>query len=785
VPDRNMYATTNLSVGRRPLRIGFLVRAGNVEHVVKAAGINTLLAGGIFNPLIPVPTRSDMAERLIDHFNVDVLTVIDRDQELETFRGKYPFLSIPFRVDGELFMEDWETRKNVPVCLDLLNIIDNAWETEFKHKPEDYQSNCSLLRWNETDEARNLFAVSFGFFPSSFNLRDDFEGTFLRGLRAKEISLQQEAPIEPAVSRSIYPLRSTALQMSGYSGSYLMTEISNGNGIYVGDANSFDDLVAFWNLRAAGLRVEFLPQNFPQRFEQFIDAHLQQLDKYQSQPSHAEDWITVHYGAGESNSLEEKIRLINEKHGPAEDSIKPFLTKKRLLLYHYDDWTWHERNLKPATFYFDKSQALANVEKRYERYAVTINLQEKPIVRGRRRAFEKQHLVASVQTLGELAYEEHTLSVPYIKQLNDFYGREIAFDPWKVRVEERGLGVIIDAADNHVSLFPIHQEKLLRTVLAHAGIQAELSQAGLITKRVIERLGGLENGRVFKIRGVRQLIHELKADDYVSKGEATHKIWADGQFKSHEDLYSQTSTDGIFETLLKKEIFRAGLELICDHCKLRNWLSLKDIDDIWTCTYCGHASQTSLQLKDRGDWRFRKSGLFAKDNNQEGAIPVILTLIQFLQVLRIRKLIYTPPLNLKTSSISCETDFCIMQYEGWPGIEIGIGECKSEKGKITRDDVENLSAVRENLIAKGFHCYLIFSKTADSFGPDEIGYFSELKKRKIPYILLLNKELEPYRLYDRYTEGQLPTKYTSSLQEMARNSARTYTPDDEENISGS
>jgi hypothetical protein len=221
-----MYSTINLSVGRRPLRIGFLVRAGNVEHVVKAAGINTLLAGGILNPLIPVSTQSDMAERLIDHFNVDVLTVVDQDQELETFRGKYPFLSIPFRVDGELFMEDWETRKNVPVCLDSLNIIDNIWETEFKHKTEDFQSNCSLLRWQETDEARNLFAVSFGFFPSSLNLKDDFEGTFLRELRAKEVSLQQEAPIEPAISTSIYPLRSTSLEMRGYGGSYLSAEAS-------------------------------------------------------------------------------------------------------------------------------------------------------------------------------------------------------------------------------------------------------------------------------------------------------------------------------------------------------------------------------------------------------------------------------------------------------------------------------------------------------------------------------------------------------------------------------
>lgn len=134
--------------------------------------------------------------------------------------------------------------------------------------------------------------------------------------------------------------------------------------------------------------------------------------------------------------------------------------------------------------------------------------------------------------------------------------------------------------------------------------------------------------------------------------------------------------------------------------------------------------------------------------------------------------------------MTCETDFCIMQHGTWRGVEIGIGECKSEKGRITRDDVENLVAVRENLAAKEFRCYIIFAKTADEFEPEEIEYFRGLKERKIPYILLLNKELEPRRPYDRYTDAQLPRKHALSLEDMARNSARIYTPDEEEEAGG-
>jgi len=512
-------------------------------------------------------------------------------------------------------------------------------------------------------------------------------------------------------------------------------------------------------------------------FEQFISDHLNRLDKYESRNSHIEPWITVHYRPERSNDVEEKLRHIHEKHEKVTETIKRFTTTKRLLPYDYNDWTWHERNLKPTEFYFNKTQALANVEERYQRIQVTIGLEDKPFEIGRGRQVEKQHLAVSVQTFGEFAYEQHTLRLPLIRELAEFYGMQISFDPWKVRVQDDGIGVIVAAEDNHVALFPVGHDILLKKVLAFAGISAEISQPGLIAKRVIEQIGGLENAWIFKIRGVRELIHSLKADEWQTKGDATKAIWADGQFKSHEDLFWRMNADKIWERLLKYEMFRAGLELICDHCKLKNWLSLKAIDDAWYCAYCGHSNQTSLQLKDRGDWKFRKSGLFAKDNNQEGAIPVILSLLQFAKALKFHAVIHTPSLNLKTDSILCETDLCILQYGGWLGIEIGIGECKSEQGKITQGDVEHLVAIREKLIAKGLNCYLIFSKTANDFSSDELELFRGLKQRRIPVILLLNKELEANEPYGKYTDSQLPSKLVASLEEMARNSTLIYLPD--------
>ena len=48
-------------------------------------------------------------------------------------------------------------------------------------------------------------------------------------------------------------------------------------------------------------------------------------------------------------------------------------------------------------------------------------------------------------------------------------------------------------------------------------------------------------------------------------------------------------------------------------------------------------------------WKFRKGGLFAKDNNQEGAIPVIISLLTFNRIFHRHNLIYSTSLNLQNS----------------------------------------------------------------------------------------------------------------------------------------
>src|SRR5258708_9612701 len=107
-----------------------------------------------------------------------------------------------------------------------------------------------------------------------------------------------------------------------------------------------------------------------------------------------------------------------------------------------------------------------------------------------------------------------------------------------------------------------------------------------------------------------RILWPQKHDEPAHSRDATNAIWNGGQFREHERLYieprdtERLDTGATFDFLLENEVFRAGLGLKCDNCGLASWLSLRQLDD-------------------RGELRFRKSGLLANDNNQEGAIPVL------------------------------------------------------------------------------------------------------------------------------------------------------------------
>ena len=79
----------------RTLRIGFCVRNGNIDDIVNASKLNTLLWGGVFNPIIPVGASDGLDHKLVKLFQVDMLLPIVETEEIRAFIEKYKCWYIP------------------------------------------------------------------------------------------------------------------------------------------------------------------------------------------------------------------------------------------------------------------------------------------------------------------------------------------------------------------------------------------------------------------------------------------------------------------------------------------------------------------------------------------------------------------------------------------------------------------------------------------------------------------------------------------------------------------
>lgn len=777
-------ATINLSVKYRPLRIGFLVRDGNVEDVVKAAGLNSFLWGGVHNPIIPVSADGTFARRLIDYFNIDVLFAVAHSPEIDKLIGEHPFLrSRHFHEVDSLTHEDWPSKKHQLAYLDSLNLVDLYWERDFKNSKDSSKSNCTFIRWQSGDPLARLFAIQYGHYPDGYNLLHNFEKGFVVGLRAKEIEIPNGAEVESICATGITPIVLTGGELVGYGGGW-----HSEDGVYFGDQDNFDDLVCFWNLRAAGSDLQFVPAAHAERFTKLVTAHLGRLSNRPTRNPNLEAWdsICVHFQPGHETQ--------------AQEFVKRYQTKKRMTLSRLHDVRRYGFGGRAATYHFDWDKALATVEESFGKPVVTLSLPSKKFLtesqRDRRLEVDSQGLAVSLDFYTESSHPGHTLKPPYIRSLNEFYSREMAGDPWALRIEREGIALITDAGDHSVTLYPLGHQALVERIFELAGIKAKLSQPGLLASQIIQNMrefSPLEACRVFKIRGVRKLLTDVSAADLIGWTEALQTIGSQS-FTKFKKLFIESrkkpelSPADVITFLLKKQILRPHLRLWervsrrrtvfrCVQCGLESKIRMQCFEGKWQCPFCGKEIYLpefiDSKFRKKTMWTLKKAGLFSKDNNQEGAIPVILSLLSLLRRFDFGRFLYSTSLDLALDA-KCETDLCVVQYRRGDEIEIGIGECKSDKGHITPQDIVNLKAVREKLDAANLSCYMIFAKTSESFYEDEIALFRQLKADGVRFILFTNRELEPYDQYLEPGNEHLPVRHPFTLADMARNSDFVY-----------
>ena len=751
--------TTMVYMKKRPVKIGFLIEEGNIDNLVEIAGINTLLWGGIHNPIIPINNSERLSKNIIKTFDVDTISSEKNNKKNNDFIKNRDYFKIGFESDS-VFLDQSET---IYKYVDIRHLIHYIWDNILKNKSND-KSDYYIVNWDKADPLNKLFSIDFGYLDNK--ILGNIKEIYLDYLSAKEININCGEVLCEDLEMPFNPILLTAkgLQMTYWYKPYNLS-------FYIGNEDSFDDLLNYWNIRACGCNIMFLPKNHLERYKNIILKRIKRLDEPITEISGIYKEIDIYYRYGKEDEIKKLLNDID--------------VKQELIYIKCDNETWSGLKLKPAKYYFSEEETLGTIEKKYDNLDISIHFNEKLFKKTRNISRSQKYVVSIDAHLNDIDFPDHTINVPNIPQLNKYYTKNISDSIDDIRGKGKAIDIITELASDFLTLNPIKKYGLIKEIFRYIGVEAKYSQAGIITKNIIENFGGIQSCGVFKIRGVRELLNSLNKEKFATSGYVIKNISLEGQFKEYEDLFiepresSKLTEKDVFNFLLRKRVLMPGVELSCEKCKLKSWYSIDESKEFWKCNYCDSINQLILQLKTKAHLklRYRKSGLFSKDNNQEGAIPVILTLIQFNTMLRSSKnFIYTTSLNLNDNLLNCEVDFCLLNIDRFDGeIEIGISECKSGGGNINIKNIKDMKLIRDKFQEKNINCYFIFSKTSDQFTFNERKLFEEdLYKKDVPFILFTNKELEPFQIYDKYPKTKIFKKHVFSLKDMAQNTSTIF-----------
>ncbi len=763
--------TLRVDVCYRPLRIGWAIRAGDFDAYRRAICYSSALWGGRFNPIIVVD-RDEEASRLIDLFRVDVIVPIGESSEIQDFPKKYLHLINPFFKDPVFRKESEHFPPSVNV-LDVQNAL-----THLRDKPEWKQlmdKGVHLFSWQSDDPLADILLAQLGDYPTVDEVGTDYRRLLLNASEGTESVLDSASPVpidvieHPGISYlSRYGLSRHYSPGSGWSAP----------GFFVGRAEDLGDLVCYWNLRACDIPLWFIDPKHLGRYAVLIPAWEKAMRKLV---------------AGYRHEWDRKIAVWTQIED-LDDVCEPF-GKTELLRCYVSDGIWDGRNVLAPMMHFGYASALGVMGGDGGKPKVTFALPEKPFSGNIR--FSQQHLVASVSFIGGLyGDEQHTFHAPYIPELNEFYARTMHFQYDRLRIEPERIGLVIDAADHDSFLYALPVGALTERIFEMAGYEARLSSAGLITRQLIARLGGIHGTRVFKIPGVRRLLKTYGPGRSFTKRTALQIIGSkdlgrpDVTFDGFEDMYIEARPrgeklrqDAVFGYLVEKGLFRIGAELTCPSCRMSSWTSLDTLKQRVVCDLCGHEHEVSRQLTDSNEWYFRRSGVLGAEKNAQGAVPVSLVLDYLDEEFGtgLRDGMYSPSLDLKPkegcAGTPCEVDFVRIIPRAYPRKTVVIlAECK-DQGPITAQGIANLKALADALPRKRFKTFVVLSQLAP-FSSEVIEQAKPLNdKYRRRAILLSARELEldrTHRLTKRKVE---PFVGGSTPEDMADTTAQIYFAD--------
>jgi hypothetical protein len=605
-------ASGTITIRVRPLRVGFLVDPADRTGLYRAIEVNSFFWGGSYNPIIPAyrrtpakwephqirhsPHPTEIVEGYLAGFDPDLVVPIGTCANRSFQFGNRDIVSVDELV-GTLI-----NSASPMYGIGLIDILNDFVEKKLKYKRnDDFQ-----LIFLELPRAYRLFLASvFGVLPNVVQQIIDKHFLTHPSISKRQITLNQYLDVLRSPNSFPRRLSSWALQDPPLRNPTL----------FVCDATSTQDIIDYWNMRAAGFWVIPIP----------IQAANTPTVKI-----FAADFIESNYRPYRHNPEMFSHTTIQKSRSLSEDVVKRFCESlsivksqgnahpKYLLRWWYprlwDAWARDNASGEDIAFPFayEEELRISEGEEKVELRSKDPKLDVNSEYSGKPKFANEFgfRFFTSKEPMAEVFPEGSRELSSAIGRVGYFNWRFSKFGPVFLAHNYRDL-IFLD--------LPM-SEAVMTEWLRERGWKVSLSGPGRMAKQLLKQLGGIHSISQLGHRGVVELLGELENEAGMPRQAVIAKL--NKVIQSDRLFYD---AERFLEGLLSANALRLGAKIQCPVCTRYNWYQLNVLDYELRCRYCLSDFLPPLKSPKDIQWTYRAHGPFAGSVAQ-GAFTVLLTL---------------------------------------------------------------------------------------------------------------------------------------------------------------
>ncbi|WP_172379772.1 hypothetical protein [Vibrio sp. Vb339] len=611
--------TINIKTKLRPIRFGFLVRPNDGKSIAEIFKVNTCLWGGMYNPIIPVFSRTpkwwsdgasrkekprESLNRYLDFFEPDVLVECEEGLAAKSGYKEDRIISLEQLLIDQDGQQGWKSFGQ-----DVYDLYQHLYDTEYKYHHR-IPRDIALIKGDSV--ALDMMASClFGGFTSRDNY-SYYEKVF------KDIFSPQELDLDAEVLKTYFnkvtlsPLDIANAQINCYPNHH------KDPAIFVFDFTKPYDLLDYWNLRAVYPNsIVPVPKQWIEKLSDFCKQFI--LRNYRPLPGNRHGVMirpTVMFA-----------RSINQDE--AEGLFRAYISvdkKEANCIQHWypsfdaKQYKGVVREQKPVLVVKerDSEQLISESEKITKTDALL------PDFVDRHGGGQKWANIVQIRNWGKEAVNTvFPIDFRNPKFPSPYMGGDIVLATTEglVLIPRSSMGknyLEIDSCSDAIS-------KWLRTL----DISSVQSDAGRSTHQIIDTMGGFGGVRALANKKVVEELNKIA----MKPASKTENVNA---FKNKMSIVSgnQRRANNSFQKLVDCGAVEIGAEVKCTHCGHPNWFDLRKLDYFLQCNLCMKSFEfPKLDTKNKLAWAYRLIGPFALPNYAKGGYSAALSLRFFSEVI--------------------------------------------------------------------------------------------------------------------------------------------------------